>query len=665
MFGFAGGDGDMAAVENKGKKKKLIGYWFTKVIGFILLAICSYVASLAILCCVFAVSSDFYGTGTVREAVVDMGEEAYEDAVQIMWEYIKCLDTDGAMRYFGPKNIDVSILHSTAAPAGRERTRDVIFGTYDGSYEPFITKDIHYIPKETIHWITSDGKHNYILQGNDYIFRVYVKLSSPYNVSLRLPLSVLERIYEMRYVFIWTAFAGGVGSILCFVFLIHGTRYGSRSTSDQTEKPRVFYLDLILAFFLLGLTGILLGAVRVVSILSNKDLVLEMLAAAIFFMMVVIWVTLCCYHIARQLKYGKWWSHMLIYAVIRFCFRLIKSLVRGFVQFLRGIPLVMTTVIAYLVVCVLEYFGVVFFLEAGIDMLWLIDKLILFPIVIYVALCCKRFLAASKALAEGQLDHTVNTSGMIGEMKKHGENLNSIGLGITRAVEERTKSERMKTELITNVSHDLKTPLTSIINYSRLISEQKTENREIEEYSQVLFRQSERLKKLLEDLMEAAKATTGNLEVNLVPCEVGVILSQAVGEYQQRLEEKELELHITQPEEPVRIMADGKHLWRVFDNLLNNIYKYAHEKSRVYLNVEQQEGQVLIIFRNMSKYALSVSAEDLGERFVRGDKSRHMEGNGLGLSIAKSLLELQQGKMQILIDGDLFKVILSFKQLEE
>ena len=148
--------------------------------------------------------------------------------------------------------------------------------------------------------------------------------------------------------------------------------------------------------------------------------------------------------------------------------------------------------------------------------------------------------------------------------------------------------------------------------------------------------------------------------MSLEPCEVGVLLSQAVGEYQQRMGEKQLDLIIRQPDEIGRIMADGRHLWRVFDNLLNNICKYAQERSRVYLSVEERDGYVRIIFRNMSKYPLDISAEELEERFVRGDKSRHMEGNGLGLSIAKSLVELQDGEMEITIDGDLFKVTLRF-----
>ena len=599
----------MAEVESKGRQRKSIGSWLAGLTGYLLLAVCSFVASVSILCCGFAMTEDFYGTSTAQDVLTIVGEDACENAADMLWTYINNMDTEGALRYFSTRNIDAGVLYATAAPAGRERTRDVIFSTYNGSYEPSVTKDIRIKADDNLRWITSEGKYKYILKGSEYIIRVYIDSTFPYHDSLRMLSKMTEVIYEMRYVFIWTAFAGGVATILCFIFLMHHAGYDHRSTSIPTKKERGIYLDLILVFGLLGLAGILWGSVRAVSVLSTRDFVLELMAAAFFIMTAVIWVTLCCYNIAYQLKFGKWWKHTLICTAISLGFRLVKYIVKVFVQFIKGIPLVMTTMILYLVICVVEYFGGFFFLKKGLDMLWLIDKIILFPIVVYVAVCCKRFLAASKALAGGELDHTVNTSGMIGEMKKHGENLNSIGLGITKAVEERTKSERMKTELITNVSHDLKTPLTSIINYSRLISEQKTENKEIEEYSQVLFRQSERLKKLLEDLLEVSKATTGNLEVNLVPCEVGVILSQAVGEYQRRLEEKELELHITQPEEPVRIIADGRHLWRVFDNLLNNVYKYAQEKSRVYLNVEQQEGQVLIIFRNMSKYALSVSAE--------------------------------------------------------
>ena len=657
----------MVEVESVGKNKSLVGSRIARIIGGLLLSLSSLVASASILCCGFAMTKDFYGVSTAQSSLEDMrlGYYACWNAAYTMWDYVRQLDIEGAQRYFSLKNFDVNILFITAEDAGQERERDIIFGTYDGSYKPLMTQDFYITAEEGVHWTAEDGKQKFIRRGGTYIFRVYVNAAFPYHDGLRLYFKLTELVYQMRYTLIWTAIAGCVGTILSFMLLMHSAVRSNGKASPQTEKMKGIYLDLLLVFFLLGAIGILLGEIRAITLLSNWDIVLEMLFAAVSIMVLVIWVTVFSYYFVRGIKNRKWWTHTLIYMVISSFFRLLKFLGRNFVKILREIPLIWITMVSYLAICVLEFFGGVYFLEAGIDMLWLIDKLILFPIVIYVALCCRRFLAAGEALAGGQLDHTVSTSGMIGKMKKHGENLNSIGQGITKAVEERTKSERLKTELITNVTHDLKTPLTSIINYSRLLSEQETENNEIAEYSQVLLRQSERLKKLLEDLLEASKATTGNLEVNLVPCEVGVILAQAVGEYQRRLEEKELELHITQPEEPVRIMADGKLLWRAFDNLLNNICKYAHENSRVYLNVEQQEGEVRIIFRNMSKYALSVSAEELGERFVRGDKSRHMEGNGLGLSIAKSLLELQHGTMQILIDGDLFKVILSFKQLEE
>ena len=170
---------------------------------------------------------------------------------------------------------------------------------------------------------------------------------------------------------------------------------------------------------------------------------------------------------------------------------------------------------------------------------------------------------------------------------------------MTAAVEQRLKSERMKTELITNVSHDIKTPLTSIINYADLIEKEQCENPTITEYAGVLHRQSDRLKRLIDDLVEASKAFTGNLEVLLAPCEVGVMLTQTVGEYEQKLQEKDLILFTSQPEEPVKIMADGRRLWRVFDNLMNNVCKYAQSSTRVYLTLEEKDGQAIISFKNI------------------------------------------------------------------
>lgn len=263
-------------------------------------------------------------------------------------------------------------------------------------------------------------------------------------------------------------------------------------------------------------------------------------------------------------------------------------------------------------------------------------------------------------MAEGDLSYKLNTEKMFWECRKHGENLNKINEGVSKAVDERMKSERLKTELITNVSHDIKTPLTSIINYVDLLSKEELHNDKAAEYLEVLERQSSKLKKLIEDLVEASKASSGNLAVDSQQLEAGVFVIQMVGEFEEKLSTAGLELIVGKPEEPVYIMADGRHIWRVVDNLMNNICKYAQKDSRVYINLEATDQCVSIIFRNISKYPLNISGEELMERFVRGDKSRNTEGHGLGLSIAQSLMKLIDGDMNITVDGDLFKVILTF-----
>jgi signal transduction histidine kinase len=291
-----------------------------------------------------------------------------------------------------------------------------------------------------------------------------------------------------------------------------------------------------------------------------------------------------------------------------------------------------------------------------------IARSIEYIIVIYLIIQFGELLKASQKLADGDLSYKVDTSKMLFEFAEHGENLNKISEGMSKAVEERMKSERFKTELIANVSHDIKTPLTSIINYVDLLGKEELNNEKASEYLDVLERQSSKLKKLIEDLIEASKASSGNLTVNYEKLDLGVFITQTVGEFEEKLNVSGLELIIRKPDKPVYIMADGRHLWRVVDNLMNNICKYAQDQSRVYVNLEADNDNVKIKFMNISKYQLNVTGEELMERFVRGDKSRNTEGHGLGLSIALSLVNLMGGKMEIVVDGDLFKVILSFKK---
>lgn len=258
------------------------------------------------------------------------------------------------------------------------------------------------------------------------------------------------------------------------------------------------------------------------------------------------------------------------------------------------------------------------------------------------------------------LDHKISTDGMHADLKKHAEDLNHISDGMLKAVEEKMKSERFKTELITNVSHDIKTPLTSIINYVDLLKGEKLENEKAAEYIDVLDRQSQRLKKLTEDLVEASKAATGAVALDMHQCKVSILMMQVCGEYDEKLKEKKLEVVSQFKDEDSEIMADGRSMWRIFDNVMSNICKYSQPNTRVYQLIEKKDGKLTITYKNTSEYQLNISEEELMERFVRGDSSRHTEGSGLGLSIAKNLTALQGGNLRINIDGDLFKVIMEF-----
>lgn len=254
---------------------------------------------------------------------------------------------------------------------------------------------------------------------------------------------------------------------------------------------------------------------------------------------------------------------------------------------------------------------------------------------------------------------------LVGQFRRYAESLQKINEGIGVAVAKQTKAERMRTALITNVSHDLKTPLTSIVNYVDLMKREPIENTTVTEYLNVLERQSARLKKLTEDLVEASKASTGNITVDLQPTNVQVLVSQLLAEYETRFVAKQLLPVVNLPEEPLYIAADGRLIWRVFDNLLGNINKYALANTRVYLDVAKQGNAVCFTLRNISEYALNLSPDELTERFVRGDDSRNTEGSGLGLSIAKDLTRLQNGALSLKIDGDLFKAMVTMPWLEQ
>ena len=645
------------------QRKTLTGSFVAKVVAFFLFTMCVFGAVASGITAVYLLSENYYSDDII-DIFLNESYSVMARKVAEVRDAIAAGDLDEAKRVCESKNIDIALLQGDLKGDNGSATDNpaIIWTTYDGDYEIGATMD--YNTQFLAESLTGDRIVNYtkLYARKDYVFRVYVNPDFPEKDQFAEIFHVCRTIYGMRYVVLWILGISVFLGLNSFLFLMCSA--GHRNDAEGIQ-PSVFSsipLDLYTAFY--GIAAVFLLAVMV----NMSYYAYNSIAEAVVFAAVVaaeaLWCTFYLRELAVRMKLGAWWRNTILYRVLRFMKRILRFCWRGFLGMCRGIPLILNIMILFFGIIILEFIVIVLFgIEAESIVLWMLKKIVLFPIVVYVTLMCKRLLEGSRDIAEGRQAAHVDTSYMFGSFKECGENLNNIGQGISRAVAERMKSEHLKTELITNVTHDIKTPLTSIINYANLIAEEPTENEKIAEYSEVLVRQSGRLKKLLEDLLEASKATTGNLEVDLQPCEVSVILSQAIGEYQQRMDEKQLELIVTQPEQPVNIMADGRHLWRVFDNLLNNICKYAREDSRVYLSVEVAERNVSIIFRNMSKYALNITPEELQERFVRGDRSRHMEGNGLGLSIAKSLTELQNGRMEIVTDGDLFKVSLFFEMI--
>ncbi len=653
---------------HKKKAYRFVGRMTAKILVFFLLAISCFIFLGGFFLCGNMLSSGFY-IKSLNEVLGDVLYGESRSAAHLIQNCLMEGDVEAAAEVCEGRNMDAELVWLN--DNGEEK---VLWGTWDG-YETRLSFSmmLEFKKSDSVKEVWIGGVR--MKESSDYLLHIYLDPTFPENDNLQVIAKLVTRLYEARYLLVMITVVCFLVCVLCFLVLMCGA---GRRIGREEVVPGVLtgvHLDVLTVGFGLIAIFFIFCILKAEGIIDNE---LLWLFWEVFGLTVLaVWLTIYCMELALRLKLGRCWRHSLIYVITSWSWKFFCRVTGGIGRLLKGIPTVVMSVGIFLGICLFELIGIILFVrrvESIFGLLWVVEKGFLFLLLLYLALTCKRLLRASRALSEGREDYRVDTSMMFGDFKEHGENLNSLGQGISKAVAERLKSERLKTELITNVSHDLKTPLTSIINYADLIYEEsscKADEEEeqdflagrskIAEYAEVLLRQSRRLKKLLEDLVEASKATTGNLEVNLEPCEAGVLLTQAVGEYQKKMEEKSLELIARQPEDTVKIMADGRHLWRVFDNLLNNICKYAQENTRVYLSVEKREENVQIIFRNMSQYPLDISPEELEERFVRGDKSRHMEGNGLGLSIAKSLVDLQGGRMEIVTDGDLFKVTLTFR----
>lgn len=448
-------------------------------------------------------------------------------------------------------------------------------------------------------------------------------------------------------------------SILTFIVLMHLA--GRRNNENALCPSIVFVIPFDVAC--IGLTifilFIYLFALKLGPNINGLNAIV--LASIIS---VILFIALCM-EASSRIKRHQFLSTLLSYRILKICFNILLFIPK---ELFKAVRSVFTAFRKYSIVKRICFILTIFLIaeysilnEESRYSFWFIRTVLLVPLIIYITICFKKIKDGVNTISNGNLDYKIDTKNMHGDLYKLADQINNISSGMSKAVDEKLRSERMKTELITNVSHDIKTPLTSIINYTDLISKEKA-SKKVKEYSEVLSRQANKLKRLTDDLIEVTKANTGNIEVNLQEVDVGTLLSQVSGEYEDKIKNSDLILITALPNEKISIMADPRRLWRVFDNLMNNICKYSQANTRVYISCKQIDEFVSIYFKNTSKDSLNISAQELKERFVRGESSRNTEGNGLGLSIAESLTELQGGKFDIQIDGDLFKAIVKFKR---
>ena len=531
--------------------------------------------------------------------------------------------------------------------------------TYDYTY---VTSKPYFVVSYVNEPLESIGDGNYLLQG--WVTQLAEWDNQDFFVQLK---AVLNLVYTIRYSIYTAMFISIILFIisLCIVMCCAGYQKDSLNIWEGWWE-KVPYDVLFVAVL-----TVVCSIVAIVGVVFMELTLRFAFFVGFFGIIGSEWICLRFMEsTAIRLKKGRWWSNTLIGICWRFC----KGLVKKFWLFCKkvcgkiaeSVPFMWKAWLIMLALALVEFIGLIctsYQPEVQI-FLWFVEKVVLYGVLCLCIMQLCKLQQGAKKIADGDMNSQVDTAKMFFDFKEHGENLNRIREGIGKAVAERMKSERFKTELITNVSHDIKTPLTSIINYVDLLEKEDIDNPKVQEYLEVLSRQSTRLKKLIEDLMEASKASTGNLAVAAECCDAGVMLTQTVGEFEEKLKAGEIELLVQNSKEPVYIQADPRHLWRIFDNLMNNICKYALSHTRAYVNIENDGMYGRIIFRNISKYALNIGSDELMERFVRGDSSRNTEGSGLGLSIAKSLTELMHGTFELVVDGDLFKVIVTFPIIE-
>ena len=488
---------------------------------------------------------------------------------------------------------------------------------------------------------------------------VSTELPAGSNFAVRFGLYRILRALPFGITVVLTVllYAVALGALV-FLFCAAGHKAGREgiSLNWQDRIPLDLYLCIAVSAYCIAMLPAING--------NGAPIALEIATLSLSVFCCVGLVLTAMLTLATRFKKGKWWRNTICWRLCRWCVRMWRRCWRAMMEMVRILPMTWRMVLSTLCILGGQSVLVLLFLESGGSFFFFLITAVLDTTLVicaaWITFQLQKVRDMGSALAAGDLDAQLDTEKMYFDVKRHAEDLNAIGVGMNKAVEQRLKSERLKTELITNVSHDIKTPLTSIVNYVDLLKKQDLPPA-AQEYLTVLDRQSHRLKKLTEDLVEASKASTGNITVELEPIVVNEIIHQAIGDYDEKLAAGILEVIVNTYEGNLMALADGRLLWRVLDNLLNNVCKYALAGTRVYVDLGARDGRVYLSIKNISRDPLNVSADELMERFVRGDDSRHTEGSGLGLNIARSFMDLMGGGFTLYVDGDLFKAELSLR----
>ena len=559
-------------------------------------------------------------------------------------------------------------IYTNLNPTGKTDTIDKIktelsSNTYYWNYVDKIDTNINNLSSEDISYM---GYLYQAIETGDYEIYSSINENLKYNDNFvlgKIEFTIINKIGKLPIVLIMPV-------SLILIILICAYLILSLGHKKNYEGIYLNYLDklpLEVLFCILLFVGSIFGFIGYVGP-SIIDSILTIIGVILFFIDLYICLAIFVSTVIKRIKAGTLYKSTLLCKILKWTNRLFKKF-GAWIDTTIKLIFANTNITLKLAII---YYGfilgsIILILISGFGpLLLLVFALWVYGFTLLVKRVNKLYKIkdAVHQIYEGNNDIKLDETEFSGDLVEMASDVNDIAGGFSNAIAENLKSERLKTELITNVSHDIKTPLTSIISYVDLLKQEEIKNEKAIEYINVLDNKSARLKRLIEDLVEASKASSGNIKLNKENLKVAELINQSIGEFEDRFKSNGLEIIANIPKEDLNIYADSRYMYRVIENIFSNITKYALENSRVYIDITYEYAKINISIKNISKDKLNISPDELMQRFVRGDKSRFTEGSGLGLSISKSLVELQGGKFEISIDGDLFKVNLSFDMIQ-